>query len=672
MTISETGTNSIDSLLEGESWLRAPAAGGATTTLTYSFMTTDPEGMTGFLAMTSAQQQGTLTALAAWAAVANVKFVQVASGGQIQFGTADLGTGASAVTDWNYSGNGVFTHNYVYLNNTDNYADRNDSAFNLVFTPGTYAPSVLIHEIGHALGLKHPGNYDGTPPPYLPASEDNRDYSVMSYNDGNATLSYYSAFGGKTSSVTPMMFDIQAIQYLYGANKSTNAGDSTYSFTNTSIPQAIWDAGGVNTFDFSACTKATIIDLVAGTFSSTLISASAPSDNVSIAYGTLIQNAIAGSGGSTIYCNSGADTVTGGTGNDMLYVSTGTVVFDGKGGTNSVVLTAASDLTHDGFANVQSIDLQHYAATMTGTEYTAFMPIVRDAAAITVAFTGAAADYILSTTASGGLEVSDTVAGRDGAVALASVQDLQFSDVTVAPNSPLVSFIAEQNALRTGPDVSPFHYGIASATTNNVNGEASANLGSGYNAVILAGAESQYGVSVNSGGTLTLTDNSSHQVYTITGDHYLIFDNGAMTTASAYQEIDFVLQGNDAQIAAVYNTALGRQPDLPGLEFYSTQIAQGSLTLRQAAVYFINSTEFQAIYPAAAKPADDGGPNDQAFIASLYQNVLHRTPSASEVSFYVQDLQGTLPGVPQQDRAQLLLYFSLSDENHKDISGWLV
>jgi len=131
-----------------------------------------------------------------------------------------------------------------------------------------------------------------------------------------------------------MLYDIEAMQYMYGANTSYNSGDTTYSFTNFTAPQAIWDGGGSNTFDFSACTGATIINLNAGAFSSTYEVNGIGAQNLAIAYGVTIQNAIAGAGASTIYCNSAHDTINGGAGNDTIYLSTGTAAIDGKGGTN--------------------------------------------------------------------------------------------------------------------------------------------------------------------------------------------------------------------------------------------------------------------------------------------------------------------------------------------------
>ena len=747
MTIQKTGNNSIDSLLSGDSWRTSAAgsSGTAITSITYSFMTSSADSQTGFQAMTPAQQQAVVAELQVWANVANIKFTQVTSGGGIQFGTADLGTGASGVTDWSYNpANGVFNHAYVYLNNDQNYQNKNTSAFNLVFTPGTYGPSVLIHEIGHALGFKHPGNYSGSEPaPFLPAATDNRDYSVMSYNDGNAATDYFSAFGGKAYNVTPMLYDIQAMQYIYGANYSYNSSDTVYSFTSTSALQCIWDGGGTDTLDFSGCTvTATIINLNAGTLSSTYVGKAGGAENVGIAYGATIENAIAGSAGSTIYLNSAADTITGGAGNDTIYLSTGTASIDGKGGTNVVIAAAgtATDISHDAFANIQTFNMNGDQVTLTHAEYVAFAslgtggqvvfadagtatanasvnsytlasgandlifsaPITGSVATVigaqsgsdiidirnahlngtlnitshgaqdTVDFSGKYADYTLSSS-NGVMTVQDTVAGRDGKIVISgSNVSLQFTDTATSSTDPALSFISSQNATRASVGEAQFQLGLSNPSANNViTGEQTANLGAGYDAVILTGPRSQYGVAVDGSGVITLTDHANNQTYTLTSDEYLIFGNAAINPATGVYDMDFNLQGNDAQVAELYNAALGRLPDLAGLEYYAVPINNGTLALHQAAANFLASPEFQSRFTAAAQPADNGGVNDQAYITQLYQNVLHRTPNATEMNYYVQDIQGTLPGIAAQDRAQLLINFSVSPEK-VSISDWLI
>ena len=130
--------------------------------------------------------------------------------------------------------------------------------------PGAYRYETLIHETLHALDLKHPGNYNGSSNggqsgDFLPYAEDNSNNSIMSYNRLRGTSEY-------SGTITPMAYDIRALQYLYGA-ANYNQGDTTYKFSkideytvggkffgnqNANSKQTLWDSGGKDTFDFSA------------------------------------------------------------------------------------------------------------------------------------------------------------------------------------------------------------------------------------------------------------------------------------------------------------------------------------------------------------------------------------------------------------------------------------
>ncbi|HWW72482.1 MAG TPA: DUF4214 domain-containing protein, partial [Duganella sp.] len=319
-----TGINSLDSLLYS-SWASAPSTA---VSLTYSFLSAPPanastEDANGFKPMTATQQAAVKVALGTWSAVANITFTQVSSGGDIQVGTNNQG-GDSSGYAYLPTGRGP---TYMYTNNQD--------AYNASFVDGDFGRSVLIHEFGHTLGLKHPGDYDSTgnavDGPFLPADTDNLDYTQMSYHTGQG-FKLNGNYG-----VTPMMYDILAVQYLYGANMTYHTGDDSYRFGTDSALQCIWDAGGTDTLDFSACTRATVINLNDFGFSST-----APGyHNISIALGVTIERAVAGSGGSIIFCNDAGNVITGGVGDDDIFLGKGSDTVNGGGGSDAVVFDLA-------------------------------------------------------------------------------------------------------------------------------------------------------------------------------------------------------------------------------------------------------------------------------------------------------------------------------------------
>lgn len=190
-----------------------------------------------------------------------------------------------------------------------------------------------------------------------------------------------------------------------------------------------------------------------------------------------------------------------------------------------------------------------------------------------------------------------------------------------------------------------------------------------------SGAHS-YSLFFNSDGTETVTDNNTGNSEAITGATYFVLNGGATTPTGAFQSAYLIETGVNAEIASMYNAAFKRVPDFAGLEFNAIPAINGALSLHQTAVDFLAAPEFSKLWPAFGA-ADNGGPNDQTFITDLYGQILHRTPTASEINFYVEDLQGKLPGQnTPDDRAQLLIYFSISPENQKDVSassgGWLI
>lgn len=306
-----SGDKNIDALLLGgtDKWWHpydaavtagtakvSPAALGlgpsaSKTALTYSFLSTQPagQGMTNFQAMTTAQKDAVRRAFDYYGKLVNVTFSEAAGDGtgDINFGTNNQSGSSSAGYANNPNGSATKDRAYLYLANDQ--ATNGDAGMQ----EGGYGWLTILHEIAHTLGLKHPGNYNagggGTPGPYLPANADDRQHTIMSYKDNNVSR-------GANSS-TPMLYDIAALQYLYGANQgASTATNGTFAFSaGGGILKTLWSTNGTDTIDLSQLTHSSSVNLNAGTYSSINITAPAASstactgnNNVALAYGSAI------------------------------------------------------------------------------------------------------------------------------------------------------------------------------------------------------------------------------------------------------------------------------------------------------------------------------------------------------------------------------------------------
>ncbi len=343
-TVASTNNQAINGLLSGVKW--------ATTSLTYSFPASGADygyydGGTAFGALSADAKTAVRSILANYAAVANVTFTEIAGGqGDLRFADIEgVGTGITFLPSEGEEGGDV------WMEKSGEYGAYFDSP-----RKGDYGYFTYLHEIGHALGLKHGHETDvyGA----LPSNHDGLEYSVMTYRSSvgsSASSGYTNEFDGFPQ--TLMQDDIAALQYMYGANFNYNSGDTVYSWSPTTgemfvngvgqgAPSAnrifltIWDGGGTDTYDFSNYTTNLTISLSPGNWSTTsndfayqrpaLGSGSYyPPGNIANAQlyqgdtRSLIENAKGGSGNDDIWGNSANNVLIGGAGNDRIGGETG-------------------------------------------------------------------------------------------------------------------------------------------------------------------------------------------------------------------------------------------------------------------------------------------------------------------------------------------------------------
>ncbi|WP_158744248.1 M10 family metallopeptidase C-terminal domain-containing protein, partial [Acidisphaera sp. L21] len=345
-----------DNDASGNTLAATSAAGTGGGTVTYAF---DPAS-----SFTPAQMNAFIASLTLWSDETNISFAAASSvasadveftlgvntgSGELEASHTDAAAGSTAIPSNVSPSAAGGTSAEIVIETNGTYGTLGS------FANGGYSYATLIHEIGHLVGLGHPGPYNDGDATGAEANQlgvyDSRQWTAMSYIEPNDTkAAYYSQYSvtgtswlssvktttGNTVTTsttevapqTPMMLDILAAQQLYGTpTKTALSGGQVFGFNtnitdpskaffdftvNTTPVVTLWDAGIGNTLDLSGYTTGSVVNLNPGSFSS----AGGLTNNIGIAYGTAIDTAIGGTGNDIFTLNNDSDKIFGGGGSD--------------------------------------------------------------------------------------------------------------------------------------------------------------------------------------------------------------------------------------------------------------------------------------------------------------------------------------------------------------------
>jgi serralysin len=372
----ELDEENVEALLSGDLW--------SDLSLTYGFPTSASdygadegvEEKPGMEPLNGQQQSAVLQILGLVSKVTNLSFSEAGSPGQAQLRYALSNEPETAHAYYPGSGDGG-----------DSW--YNELEYNAPVV-GNYEWTTFIHETGHALGLKH-----AQEAPAVASDRDSLEYTVMTYRSyvgapvGEEDGGYRNERWGYPQ--TLMMYDIAALQKMYGADFGYNSGNNVYSWSPTNgaflidgvtqwtpganrVFMTLWDGGGTDTIDLSKYSVSVTIDLRPGEWTKTSAVQLANLGEGNYARGnvanalqyngdarSLIENAVGGPSGDKLIANAAVNRLIGGAGDDQFFFNSigdspaaaPDTISDFKSGVDRIMLSAidanTNTATNDAF-----------------------------------------------------------------------------------------------------------------------------------------------------------------------------------------------------------------------------------------------------------------------------------------------------------------------------------
>lgn len=407
-------TDSVLALSSGDVW--------TANSLSYSFNTSTPseyKGITvnstpsgtltsGWSSMNEVEKNAVRQAISGFSSITPIIFHEVQGNtGDIRFNIlpTNQGIGGFAyppAANWSPGGD-------VFI------SDKDRTVANYV--EGKQAYTTIWHEIGHAMGLKHPFDIPNT----LPSDQDNWTNTIMSYTPGRSLLLEFTHSGGQVGyqaeyEAVPSSYsllDVAALQAMYGINSGYRTGADSYSISFSQHRYlTIWDAGGNDTIDCSSAEGNCTVDLRPGRFSSLDVhdistqqleaiaqyhakgitwadswveeSYANPDianklytgeNNLAIAHGVWLENISTGSANDSIRDNETNNNIATGAGDDLIKLFDGGYdIVDGGTGTDTVeIINTRSQVQIEKQSDGSQLLVgSYFGAKLVGVEYLLF------------------------------------------------------------------------------------------------------------------------------------------------------------------------------------------------------------------------------------------------------------------------------------------------------------